>query len=484
MRAIIILISIALCGCSSHKEDYVQHYTTKYIPQNASEAIPFATGVMGLMIWNENGITIQITDVDSFPNYGERRIVLNDSIVDMQFNLYDNELLLQGKNSNYSIIGKPKSRTIAISKDDSLLWIGEPCDYSELRKESKHFWNSFWDESRMEIPDSSIAAMYYWSKYLITGGAYGEKPFHFMNGVYRTGASNWSDYFWHLNTRCVYNSFIGTEIAEAYFNLYLRNVAALKGMTKHQYGLNGIKVPEVMRYSASADEYSNNGYVGKIFTVGLELSQLMMEHYRITKSQEFLSRAYVLMREVAIFYTEYICLTNTAKPYEIFGTNARETYWNVTGSITDIAGIRSTFPLIIEASKILGKDEHLRSAWLDVLQNIKTIPQNESIYLPAWEYAGTNNVENSELDIIYPYGIFDSVKAVNTFLQRRFQSPQIWSYEPIWALRLGLRDYALQYLKAMIERNCRWKNFICNDGNGRFETNGIILTVVKLMYGK
>jgi hypothetical protein len=321
-----------------------------------------------------------------------------------------------------------------------------------------------------KIEDDTIRDAFYKSYNLITE-CKTDTPFHFINGCSkRENENRWQGYYWHLNTRCVYGAFWDSEISDPYFELYLRNYDKLKTYTKSKYGIEGIKVPEVMSWEG---ETIDNGYTDRIFSTGLEFVNNCFLHFEDT--EEF----YFFAKEVCNFYTNYI-LSTSSKPYQIKNVNAKETYWNVNSSLSDIAGIRTVFPLMIFESRKRDK-EWIR--WLDILVNLEPIPEKEGKYIPCNNLTARNK-ENVELEGVYPFYYYDRDKAISTYQSRRFKDIQIWSSEPIWAAELGMEDEALRILKEMIIKNCQSPDGICDDGNGRFETNGIILTTIKKIYSQ
>jgi len=80
------------------------------------------------------------------------------------------------------------------------------------------FWHDFWGKSFVQYSNTAgdadyLESVYTLATYMIAAGAYGNYPFHFINGVERATADNtkWSYGYWYWNQRDVYNSFLASN---------------------------------------------------------------------------------------------------------------------------------------------------------------------------------------------------------------------------------------------------------------------------------
>ena len=65
------------------------------------------------------------------------------------------------------------------------------------------------------------------------------------------------------------------------------------------------------------------------------------------------------MKDVTTFYIGYL-EKDAAGHYNMFPSNAHETFWKVKNPATDLAAIRFLFPAILDASRRLNLDSDLR----------------------------------------------------------------------------------------------------------------------------
>jgi hypothetical protein len=165
-------------------------------------------------------------------------------------------------------------------------------------------------------------------------------------------------------------------------------------------------------------------------------------------------------------------------------SNSHETYWKVPNAITDLAAVRSLFPVVIKVSTALGLDADLRPKWQDVLDHLVAYPTDATNYLPHQPpISQTRNNENVVCELIWPYGVTgigapDYQRALSSWNSRPFPYGNVWSPDAIQAARLGLGDQAYQGMKTMLGKYQNYPNGFTNNTNGVFEYWGVHLSVM------
>ena len=366
--------------------------------------------------------------------------------------------------------------------------------YTTTLANYRTWWHAFWQKSFVQYSNSSRDAdymenVYYLSTYMIASGGYGNYPFHFINGVYRaTGdATKWSNAYWYWNQRDVYNSFLAgnhTDLMNGFNNLYSRNVNTLTSYTATRYGVNGLWVPETMGWDGNARGTVGSDYTKNILSTGTEAAYNMYLQYRYTNDTDYLrGTAYPFMRDVAKFYVAELSKDSSGK-YFMANSNAHETYWNVPDAITDLAAIRSLFPVAIQSAQSLGLDTGLRTQWQDVLNNLVPYPSANGAYLPHQPpIAQTRNNENVASELIWPYNVTgigapDYQTALNTWNARPFAYGNVWANDAVQAARLGLGDQTYQGMKTMLQKYQTYPNGLTDNTNGVFEYLGVHLSAM------
>ena len=355
------------------------------------------------------------------------------------------------------------------------------------------FWHAFWNKSFVEYSNGAgdadfLENAYYLSTYFIAAGAFGNYPFHFINGVERATAdmTKWSNAYWFWNQRDVYNSFLASnhaDVMNVFNNMYSRNFTALKAFTMSRFGIDGLWVPETMGWNGNAD--GNTQYTNDIFSTATEAARNMYAQAQYTGDASYLKNtAYPFMREVAKFYVKKFSKDAGSGKYVMTSSNAHETYWGVPNAITDLAAVRSLFPAVISVSTQLGLDADLRPGWQDLLTNLVAYPTDGTHYLPHQPpIAQTRNNENVASELIWPYdqtGLDapDLAMAIATWKARPFPYGNVWANDAIQAARLGLGDDANSGMKLMLQKYANYPNGMTNNTNGVFEYMGVHLAVM------
>jgi len=387
------------------------------------------------------------------------------------------------------------SNNDSVTQAKSLLAGATSAGYAATLPQYQAFWHSFWAKSFAQYSNMAgdadyLENAYYLSTYMIASGAYGNYPFHFINGVYRATQDNtkWSNAYWYWNQRDVYNSFLASnhpDVLNVFNNMYSRNSDALKSFTQSRYNITGIWVPETMGWNGNADGTVGSDYTKNIYSTGTEAAENMYAQYAYTGDANYLKNtAYPFMREVANFYQQKLTKDPASGQYYMASSNAHETYWNVKNAITDLAAVRTMFPVVIKVSTDLGMDANLRAQWQDVVSNLAPYPTDGNVYLPNDPpMVNSSNDENVACEIIWPYGATgigatDYTKAVNTWKARPFPYGNVWANDAIQAARLGLGDDANQGMKTMLQKYQNYPNGMTNNTNGVFEYLGVHLSVM------
>lgn len=275
--------------------------------------------------------------------------------------------------------------------------------YSATLGDFTSWWHDFWGTSFVQYSGLSgdadyLENVYYLSTYMIAAGGYGTNPFHFINGVFRaTGdQTKWSNAYWFWNQRDVYNSFLASnhvDLLAGFNRLYSRNSAALKAYTRTRYNVDGLWVPETMGWDGNARGTVNSDFTKNIWSTGTEAAYNMYLQYAYTNDTAYLrDTAYPFMRDVVKFYAAKLSYDSASGKYHVASSHAHETYWNVPNAITDLAAVRTLFPLAIRASQSLGLDADLRPQWQRIVDNLIAYPSTTDVYLPhtrRWRRPGT-----------------------------------------------------------------------------------------------
>jgi alpha-L-fucosidase 2 len=411
----------------------------------------------------------------------------------------DVRLTIMPSNS-YTIWIATATRLNALNNDSvaqakSLLANVKSAGYTATLAQYQAFWHAFWAKSFVQYSNAAgdadyLENAYDLSTYMIAAGGYGNYPFHFINGVFRAtqDKTKWSNAYWYWNQRDVYNSFLASDhpdMMNVFNNMYSRNQSALESFTMTHFGFGGLWVPETMGWNGNADGTVGSDFTKNIFSTGTEAAENMYGQYQYTGDANYLSQTvYPFIKGVVTFYQNKLSYDSGSGQYYMASSNAHETYWNVKDAITDLAAVRSLFPIAIQTAQALNMDTQLTGQWQKILSNLVPYPTDGTVYLPHDPpTVKPSNGENVACEIIWPYSVTglgypDYQMAVATWKARPFPYGNVWANDAVQAARLGLGDDANQGMKTMLQKYQNYPNGMTNNTNGVFEYLGVHLSAM------
>jgi alpha-L-fucosidase 2 len=301
--------------------------------------------------------------------------------------------------------------------------------------------------------------------------------------------------FWHWNLRMQVAANLDAGLPELnapYFRLYRENLTSIKDWTtKHMAGRPGICVPETMRFNGPGIEYEPDWnpakppviglncdaafhpyYNARTLSTGAEVSLWIWQQYLATGDREFLAQNYPVMAASTQFLLAYETRGTDGKMHT-HPSNAHEQQWDTLDPTTDLSARSSLFPTVIEAAGLLHTDSKLVQQLQAELAQIPSLPQAEKatvtdakqqVIAESYEpTAAEHNEENIGLEPVWPYNRIgdDSPQlplAKATYATRPYPVHQDWSFDPVQAARLGLKDEVRSTLVALTRRYQQYIN--------------------------
>jgi hypothetical protein len=369
----------------------------------------------------------------------------------------------------------------------------------------------------------NLRALYLYSARSESGGEYPGSQAGVADLLSSAPSHHWDPAaYWHWNLRMQIAANLSSGIPELnspYFNLYRSNLKSIEDWTqKHMAGRPGICVPETMRFNGPGIEYetwNTNGppifglncaadskpyYNARTLSTGAEVAHWIWQQYQATNDRKFLSENFPLMWAASRFLISYETPRSDGLLHTI-PSNAHETQWDVVDPTTDLAARTVLYADTLHAAQVLGIEGGLNHQLETELSKIPPFPRTEAVqsktllaadadasqsdvigdsYEPASE---SHNVENIGLDPVWPYDLvgdssplFDLAK--RTYEHRPNPINQDWSFDPIQAARLGLRDEVRSTLIQLTEKYQTFVNGYANWGgtSGEFyiEQQGVV----------
>ena len=239
-------------------------------------------------------------------------------------------------------------------------------DFDTLYITHAKWWDKFWSESEITIPDSEIEKTYYISYYLFgSGSKTGSYPMP-LQGLWTACAGElppWKgDYHHDLNTQITYMSYMRANHLNAgyVFIEYLWNLRdRYKRFAKDFYNVEGYIVPGVS--DRDGNPLGGWSMYSLSPTMSIWLAKSFSDYYEFTGDIEFLrEKGYPFFKGVCDAILSLMCekdnklyLPLSSSPeYNDANTNAFMEEW----SNNDIQLVNFGFEKVIELAKIIGDD--------------------------------------------------------------------------------------------------------------------------------
>jgi len=412
-------------------------------------------------------------------------------------------------------------------------------DRTNVKEAHDQWWHEFWQRAGlMKITSAdgageyleNLRALYLYSAAAQSGGEYPGSQAGVADMFSSVPTHNWDPgAFWHWNLRMQVAANLSAGLPELnapYFNLYRDNLGNIQQWTrKHMRGLPGICVPETMRFNGQGIEYETWDasapivalncdagfkpyYNARTISTGTEVSLWIWQQYLATNDRAFLEHNFPVMAESARFLLAYEAPNHEAEDgmSHTSPSNAHETQWDIQDPTTDLAARTALYRATMEAAQTLGVEPSLVSQLKVAAKKIPPLPRTEAAvprtlltaeadaegndviadsYLPAAE---NHNVENLGLEPVWPYDLIGDTSplfelAKRTYAHRPYPVNQDWSFDPIQAGRLGLRDEVRSTLIQLTEKYQTFVNGYANWGGktGEFyiEQQGVVAAALQ-----
>jgi len=353
----------------------------------------------------------------------------------------------------------------------------------KLQAETAKAWAGFWSRSEVELEDRELERLWYHNQYFLACCLREGKVAPGLFGNWSAGSigTAWhGDYHMNYNTQQVFWGVFSSNHVDQHLP-YVELVEKLMPMAgrdaREIFGMPGAYFP----HSAYPVPSQVNAY--PVPPWGLEICetpwtvQSLWWHYLYTLDQEFLRRAYPMLRAAARFLAAFMKKGGDGK-YHIIPTVSPEN-WGCTvdfrlnrDSIIDLALAEFVFEASEEASKILGVDADERNRWREIRLATAPYPQGRGPHGEVWlDVAGApqEHVYNVPVTLspVFPaervgLGRREELLelAHNTARAVRLEGGNDLVWQPLVRARLGLLDF--EWFKREV-RYCLLPNGVAND---------------------
>ncbi|NQT14387.1 MAG: hypothetical protein HQ582_16650, partial [Planctomycetes bacterium] len=264
---------------------------------------------------------------------------------------------------------------------------------AELEAEQRAWWRDYWSKSLLRIESADkvadrLCAAYHVHLYTLGCTGRGPVPAKWDGGagLMRRDERTWGLSEWVQEIRFTYLPLYAAnrlEMARGLTRHYSQMKPYLLEQTKRMWGIDGLWIPETVLPWGHAEDFvlkapgevragyflpwdpktapygkfkRYNGYVGFLFTAGLEVSEHFLAYYRYSGDERFLrEEAYPMIRDVSRFISGLLRKGADGR-WHLDPANALETWWMVRDPADTLAGIQAVFPEFVRLSEQYGQD--------------------------------------------------------------------------------------------------------------------------------
>lgn len=314
---------------------------------------------------------------------------------------------------------KEKAKANAVALLSSAIKSG----YDENFLSHKKWWNNFWNESFIELPDKYIEQKWYITNYLLgscSREGYAPMP---LQGVWTADNGQlppWKgDYHFDLNIQLCYLSYLKSNhlsCGKSYIDFLLNNEEAAEKFARNFYAANGLCLPSVMDINGNA--LGGWAMYSLSPTNQAWLCSGIKDYCDYSGDDKLLkSKAYPYMKKYGEFLLSIMKKDKRGKLVLPLSSSPethdnRLSAWLKPNSNYDNSMIRCHFKNLLEISEKLKLYDD-KEKWQSVLNQLQELPvgRDNVLMLSANERQKHSHRHFSHLISIYPLGLLQYDKA-------------------------------------------------------------------------
>lgn len=293
------------------------------------------------------------------------------------------------------------------SAADSLVGTLAQSDVDNHKASHRSWWQGYWSQSYVEIPDKQVEKSWYGSLYLLGCVSRTGKYAPGLWGNWITGNMNWNgDYHTNYNYEAPFYSALSTN--------HIAQMAAYDQ-------------PVLDWQSGAQTLASQNGFTGVLYPVGLSpkgtsadmnlhnqksnaanLASDMVMRFEYTGDTSYAGTVYPWLKQVGLFWQNYLTWDAANNRYVITNDAPHEDQsYPQTNSGMSLGLVHLLFQGLIDMSTALNQDAGTRATWQNIashLSALPTMPLNGQTILRETEVGSdfVNDGNDIDAQAIYP----------------------------------------------------------------------------------
>jgi hypothetical protein len=292
------------------------------------------------------------------------------------------------------------------SNADSLVGSLAQTDVNNLNTSHRNWWQSYYQQSYVEIPDKSIEKSWYGSLYLLGSTSRAGKYAPGLWGDWITGNMGWNgDYHTNYNYEAPFYAALSTNhIAQmsSYDQAVLDWQSGAQSLAS-QNGFTGVLYPVgISPKGTSADMNLHNQK-----SDAANLASDMVMRYEYTHDTTYAATVYPWLKQVGLFWQNYLTLDGNGV-YNITNDAPHEdNAYPQTNSGMSLGLVHLLFQGLIDMSTALNQDSSTRATWQNISTHLAPLPtmtRNSQTILRETSVGSDFVNDGNDIDIqpVYP----------------------------------------------------------------------------------
>jgi hypothetical protein len=293
------------------------------------------------------------------------------------------------------------------SAADSLVGNLTQQDVANHNAAHRSWWQSYWNQSYVEIPDKAVEKSWYGSLYLLGCVSRSGKTAPGLWGNWITGAMNWNgDYHTNYNYEAPFYAALSTNHI-AQMDSYDQAVLAWQSEGQSlatQNGFTGVLYP----VGISPDGTSADMSLHNQKSDAVNLASDMVMRFEYTDDATYAAEVYPWLKQVGLFWQNYLTWNASTGTYDIDNDAPHEDQtYPQTNSGMSLGLVHLLFQGLIDMSTALNQDTGTRTTWQNIeshLSPLSTMTLNGQSILRETEVGSDFINDGNDIDAqaIYP----------------------------------------------------------------------------------
>jgi alpha-L-fucosidase 2 len=350
----------------------------------------------------------------------------------------------------------------------------------------KKWWNDFFQQSFISIPDKNIES-YYWLQLYKLGSATREnKSMIDLMGPWFYSGTGWPGIWWNLNTQLTYSSMFTSnhsELSKPLFNLLNKNQQQLINNVPEQWRNDAASISRITSfdlYSPMAQFALNRGK--ETFEPG-NLVWALLYYYKLYQysgdEAEMKNKIFPLLKR-SVNYLMHLLYKDEKGMLHLVRSLSPE-YGAADDAHYSLSGLMWGLKTLIQTNKTLKLNNPDLSKWKDVLEHLAPLPADKNGYMIGKDVPFVlSHRHYAHLFAIYPYRLLNMDDPIQKNLASK--SLEHWLSLPKkhrgYSLTgassmhsfLGDGENALKYLEDFLVKNDKPSGLYGEGGGPCFET--------------